>query len=140
MRTFAERLKEALAETGLRAADLALLAGISKAAVSGYLSGSVHPPDKKKAQIALALGKAEDFFKKEAIQEEISLDGGYRLPVTEAAKLMGIGPAALMTGLQEGVFPFGYAIKGKGKKKYTYWISRVRFTAETGIPVGEPDR
>jgi len=62
---------------------------VSKASMSGYLSGKVNPHEKKKEQIALALGKPYNFFQMEEVNMEIAADGGYRLKVDLAAKLMG---------------------------------------------------
>lgn len=135
MRTFAERLKSAMADANVNQAALAAMVGVSKGSVSGYVSGKTVPPEKKKAQIAIALGKEADFFKIEAVNSEITDDGGYRMPVELAASLMGLDVKTVRVGLQNGDFPFGYAIKNGNSSKYTYWISRIKFIAETGIPV-----
>lgn len=135
MITFAERLRSAMREANINQAMLAEITGISKGAVSGYVSGKINPPDKKKAQIAAALGKPEDFFKILDIDTSIAADGSYRMPVELAAALMNVDVKTVRIGLQNGTFPFGYAIKNAGSTKYTYWISRLRFAQETGIPV-----
>ena len=56
------------------------------------------------------------------------------LPVSEAAKLMGVGKQFIRKGLQDGKFPFGYAIKITGNR-FTYYISPKKFTEYTGIEV-----
>ncbi|MEY8317721.1 helix-turn-helix transcriptional regulator [Oscillospiraceae bacterium 50-58] len=129
---FNDKLKQTMNEAGFTAKNLADKAGIAQSSISLYLSGKVDPPDKKKAQLALALGKEADFFKIAEIDETIQVTG-YKLPPKVAAKLMGISRDALYQGLQDGRFPFGYAVKMSGK--WTYWISAPRFTKETGIPV-----
>lgn len=89
MTKFNERLKSAMAEANLTQAALAGMVDVSKASMSGYLSGKVNPPEKVKEKIALALGKPHNFFQVEEVNLEIAADGGYRLKVDLAAKLMG---------------------------------------------------
>jgi len=122
-------------EAGLNQIALAGMVDVSKGSVSGYCSGKVVPPKKVKERIALALGKPADFFQVEEVNMEIAADGGYRLSVELAAALMGLDAKTVRCGLQNGDFPFGYAIKGGGSRKFTYWISRTKFIQETGIPV-----
>ena len=55
------------------------------------------------------------------------------LTVREAAKLMGKGEQFIRVGLQQGIFPWGYAVKTSSQ--YTYFISAAKFTEHTGIPV-----
>ncbi len=54
-----------------------------------------------------------------------------RLSVVETADLMQVSPQFVRIGLQKGVFPFGYAVKMSGR--WTYFISRQKFTESTGI-------
>ena len=55
------------------------------------------------------------------------------LPVAEAARLMNKNPQFVRVGLQRGILPFGYAVQTSSK--WTYFISPVKFTEFTGIPV-----
>lgn len=135
MTKFCDRLKAAMSEANLTQAALAGMVDVSKASMSGYLSGKVNPPEKVKERIALALGKAHNFFQVEEVNMEIAADGGYRLKPELAAKLMGISERTLRHGLQNGDFPWGYAILNPNTGTHTYWISRIRFSTETGIPV-----
>ena len=135
MTKFNERLKSAMAEANLTQAALAGMVDVSKASMSGYLSGKVNPPEKVKEKIALALGKPHNFFQVEEVNLEIAADGGYRLKVDLAAKLMGVSERTLKHGLQNGDFPWGYAILNLETGTHTYWISRIRFSTETGSPV-----
>ena len=57
------------------------------------------------------------------------------LPVKTAAKLMGKSADWVMQGLRDGVFPWGYGVKIAGSSKYSYFISSVKFTEYTGIPI-----
>ena len=135
MTKFCDRLKAAMMEANLTQSALAGMVDVSKASMSGYLSGKVNPPEKKKEQIALALGKSADYFRVLDVNTEIAADGGYRMPVELAASLMGLDVKTVRSGLQNGELPFGYAIKNGDSTKFTYWISRIKFSAETGIPV-----
>lgn len=135
MGSFSRQLKAAMSEAHINQTTLAAMAGISKGALSGYLSGKMVPPKKKQERIALALDKPADFFRVLEVDAEIAADEGYRLPVGLAAALMGLDIQTVRIGLQNGDFPFGYAIKIGGSSKFTYWISRIRFSQETGIPV-----
>ena len=129
---FKDRLKKIMEEKGLNSAAVSSMTGIGASSISQYLSGKVNPPDKKKEQIALALGVDADFFTRGDIDDSIAASG-YRLQPKTAAQLMGISREALYQGLRDGRFPFGYAVKTSGK--WTYWLSASRFTQETGIPV-----
>lgn len=58
------------------------------------------------------------------------------LTVREAARLMGGDCASeefIRRGLQQGRFPWGYAVKTSAR--WTYWISREKFEKCTGIKV-----
>lgn len=56
------------------------------------------------------------------------------LTIAEAAKLMGVSQQFVRVGLQKGIFPFGYAVQ-ISKNRYTYFISRQKFSEHTGINV-----
>lgn len=56
-----------------------------------------------------------------------------RLTTDRCAKLMQVSPQFVRTGLQQGKFPWGFAIKMSGR--WTYWISRQKFEESTGIKV-----
>lgn len=59
----------------------------------------------------------------------------FNVPVAVAAKLMNKNVEFLYMGLQQGIFPFGYAVKTS--TKYSYFISSVKFEEYTGIKVNE---
>lgn len=54
-----------------------------------------------------------------------------RMSIAEAAELMGASEQFIRVGLQQGILPFGYAVKRKSI--YTYYISRIKFVEATGI-------
>lgn len=56
-----------------------------------------------------------------------------RLSVKKAAELMGASELFVRRGLQQGLFPWGYAVKTSSR--YTYWISLSEFIERTGINI-----
>lgn len=54
------------------------------------------------------------------------------MTVQEASALMGKSQSFIRIGLQRNILPFGYAVK-TGKDRYSYFISREKFTQATGI-------
>jgi DNA-binding transcriptional regulator YdaS (Cro superfamily) len=117
MKTFAERLKYAMGEAGLKQSTLSENTGISKAAISQYLSGKNTPgPDRVKA-LADATGVAVVPVKK--------------ITTDEAARCMGKSRQFVRVGLQRGVFPFGNAVPGEGSK-WSYYINPAKFRDYVG--------
>ena len=57
-----------------------------------------------------------------------------KLSVDEAADLMGVSPQFVRVAIQRGLFPWGMCVQVSGKR-YTYFISRQKFTEHTGIVV-----
>lgn len=56
-----------------------------------------------------------------------------RLSVIKVAKLLGASEQFVRIGLQQGVFPWGYAVKMS--TQWTYVITKQKFEEETGIKV-----
>lgn len=54
------------------------------------------------------------------------------MKVSECAKLLDKSPQFVRVGLQQGILPFGYAIKINGDK-YTYHISAAKVYDYLGI-------
>jgi hypothetical protein len=54
------------------------------------------------------------------------------MTIAEASQLMGVSRQFIRIGLQKGILPFGYAVQVT-KNRYTYFISRQKFTEHTGI-------
>lgn len=51
-----------------------------------------------------------------------------RMTVQEASKLMKVSEQFIRVGLQQGIFPWGHAVKMSGR--WTYFINRTKFTEE----------
>lgn len=54
-----------------------------------------------------------------------------KVTVEMVARAMGASPQFIRRGLQQGVFPWGYAVKGSGR--WIYWINAERFKEITGL-------
>ena len=57
------------------------------------------------------------------------------MTVQEASRLMGKSQSFIRIGLQRNILPFGFAVK-TGKDRYSYFISKEKFTESTGIKCG----
>jgi len=141
---FEKNLKNRMKEAKLTAAELSRRTGISKAAISQYLSGINRPCGKRIDKLAEALGctvmdlvndMSEPAASPTCCQpgRMVGVWNPQVLTTQQAAKLMHKSVKFVQQGLQEGVFPFGYAVKTSGQ--WSYFISAVKFTECTGIPV-----
>lgn len=119
-------LKRLLKERGMKQIELCRLTGIPKSAMSQYLSGKHIPDENRRALIAGVLGETYD---KEAEEERAGT-----LSVNDAAILLGKGRAFVTKGLQDGIFPWGYAVQSDSGR-WSYYISRAKFHEHTGINV-----
>lgn len=138
MVTFSRRLKQAMDELHLNQKQMSCMTGCSKAAVSQYLSGAHEPDEPRKVQMALALDLASDYFTRPDQPRQVPAGCKVnRMSVSEAARLMHVKKETITLGLQQGVFPWGYAIKatdrtenaGSRRDEYIYWINADRFYA-----------
>lgn len=135
---FSEKLKQAMQQLNINQIQVVGLTGKSKGSVSMYLSGKTVPSEKTQSDIAVALGLNPDYFEDEdafAITIPKNSDGAVRrmLP-EEAAAFLGIDKETVRKGLQQGVFPWGYAIK-TSKNRWTYFINARRFAEVEGIAI-----
>lgn len=132
---FSEQLKAAMQQLGLNQSQAAGLTGCSRGAISQYLSGKNTPPKDKRQMIAASLGLLPNYFEGEqeaAIVYKKTHGAIRQLLVADAAKLMGMNHNTVRKGLQQGVFPWGYAIR-TSKRRWTYFINAKRFAEIEGI-------
>lgn len=130
---FNKKLKKAMETLGLKPIQVSKMTGIGRSSISQYLSGKNEPTAERKKAIASALGLPSDYFdSKEELVINPSSSVVPRLSVDDAAKLMGVGTKFITNGLQDGVFPWGYAVKGRGDK-YIYFINAKRFSEVEGV-------
>ncbi len=137
MKTFSQKLKQAMQELSLSQKQVVGLTGKSKASISQYLSDKQVPSESVQQDIALAMGLEADYFTKQSdkvvVMPSFEVRNGVipKMKVDEAAKLLQMNHTSVAKGLQQGVFPWGYAIK-TSEKGWAYFINRTRFFAIEG--------
>lgn len=139
---FGEKLKTTMQQLGLKQSQVVGMTGCSKGSISQYLSGKNTPSTDKQRDIAVSLGLAPDYFEHETVPTVItpatpkrSNDGCIRqLPVEVAAKLLKMNHNTVRKGLQQGVFPWGYAIH-TSEHRWVYFINAQRFADIEGVAV-----
>lgn len=126
---FGEKLKKAMQQLTISQSQLAGMTGIGKSSISQYLSGKNAPSEERQKNIAVSLGLAPDYFElDEPILKLVKQNSGViaRLSVYDAAKLLGMSHTTVRKGLQQGVFPWGYAIRTSANH-WVYFINARRF-------------
>lgn len=136
---FCEKLKKAMQELNLNQRQVCGLTGCSKGSVSQYLSGKNIPTEQKQSDIALSLGLSSDYFVEDVelviMPKEALVDGKIkRLLPEEVAPLLNMDKSTVRKGLQQGVFPWGYAVK-TSEKRWAYFINAKRFAEIEGVIV-----
>ena len=137
---FSEKLKKAMQELHLNQRQVCGMTGKSKGSVSQYLSGKQIPSEDVQRDIAVSLGLVPDYFTKDDSQtvvlqtKEVRNGVIPRLDVEKAAKLLQMNHNTVRKGLQQGVFPWGYAIK-TSENRWCYFINAKRFAEIEGVHV-----
>lgn len=72
--------------------------------------------------MALVLGTRNRVFDSHHSDQKLHTKVGDLMIVSEAAKKLGMNPQTLRLGLQQGLFPFGKAIK-TSPNRFTYHIN-----------------
>ena len=136
--TFSEKLKQAMQELQLNQRQICGLTGKSKGSVSQYLSGKQVPSVEVQSSIATALGLEADYF--ERLDDQITIlqssevrNGTIPKLLPEvAAKYLGMDKGTVRRGLQQGVFPWGYAVR-TSENRWAYFINARRFAEIEGV-------
>ena len=129
---FSEKLKQAMQDLHLNQIQVVGLTGKSKGSISQYISGKQVPSEATQRDIAISLGLEENYFSKKGEdivvfpKKEVRNGIIQKLEVTEAAKILGMTHATVRKGLQQGVFPWGYAIH-TSENRWVYFINAKRF-------------
>lgn len=136
---FSEKLKKAMQQLGLRQSQVAGMTGCSKGSISQYLSGKNTPLADKQRDIAVSLGLAPDYFEetgRESVIPSQNIDIGSirQLSVSDAAKMLNMNHNTVRKGLQQGVFPWGYAIH-TSERRWVYFINATRFVEIEGVEI-----
>lgn len=135
--TFSKKLQKAMQELNLNQKQVCGLIRKSKGSVSQYLSGKQVPSRKAQSDIAVALGLSPNYFEEEQVpssepKEPIIVGRIKKLLPEEAAIYLGLSKDTIRRGLQQGVFPWGYAIK-TSENRWTYFINANRFAEIEGL-------
>jgi transcriptional regulator with XRE-family HTH domain len=138
---FDEKLKKTMQDLNITQKQLVAMTGIGKSSISQYLSGKNIPTEERQKNIALSLGLDADYFKEmetvAAVPVITSVGTGKgikKLMVEDAAKILGMNHNTVRKGLQQGVFPWGYAIK-TSEHRWVYFINAERFAEIEGVAV-----
>lgn len=135
MMSFSKRLEDAMRDLHLNQRQVAGMSGCSAASISQYISGINVPSESKQRDIAVSLGLDADFFTK-VIPATKAVKRGQinRILPEQAAKLLGVNKQTLRKGLQQGCFPWGYAIK-MDSGRWVYIINADRLAEIEGVNV-----
>lgn len=130
--SFNEKLKQAMQQLGINQAQLVGMTGIGKSSISQYMSGKNVPTEERQKNIAVSLGLDPNYFEQaESVAKLVtsteSSDSIPRLDVQIAAKLLGMNHNTVRKGLQQGVFPWGYAVH-TSENRWSYFINAARFS------------
>lgn len=137
--TFAQKLKQLMLDMGLTQRQVSEMTGISASSISQYLNGKNEPYKARKREMALALGVQETYFDDFLATPKIQNNSPVKMTVALAAQLMKKSKKFVACGLQEGRFPWGYAVQ-TSPERWTYFISVKKFTEHTGIEVPTNDQ
>lgn len=123
---FSKKLKQAMQDSGMTLTALSKATGIGKSSISQYLHGRNEPTEPRKAIIAEALHLDRNYFSEPTEvnpTEDIVIP---KLLPFDVARMMGISNDTVYKGLQDGIFPWGYAIQ-TSPNRWTYFINAKKF-------------
>lgn len=133
---FSEKLKQAMQQLSINQAQVVGMTGKSKGSISMYLNDKTVPSEQVQSDIAVSLGLAPDYFEQDEnpviFKPSKCEDGIQTLTVHEVAKLMHKHTNTIALGLQQGVFPWGYAIH-TSEHRWSYFINAKRFAEIEGV-------
>jgi len=148
---FAANLQQAIEEKGISQTELSRASGIGRSSISQYVSGKNVPEPDRIRKIAACLGMTpEDLMAggkldqeldeviaraNEGIEMEDDPEPIPRMSIREVAKYLGMSHETIKSGLIQGVFPWGYAIKTSANR-YTFFINARKFFRIEGIREG----
>lgn len=135
---FSEKLKKAMQQLNISQTQVVGMTGKSKGSVSMYLSDKTVPSAQTQSNIAVALGLPADYFEQEedpVVFNPSHMDGGIQtLSIADVAKLMHKHKNTIALGLQQGVFPWGYAVH-TSERRWSYFINAKRFAEIEGVAI-----
>ena len=130
---FKNQLQKLMADLKLERKQFCSITGVPYGSLYDWLTTDKEPSDTRKGQIAEALGLAPDYFgalPQEPL-ENSKVQKAQNFTPKEASELMGVGIQFIYNGLQQGVFPWGYAVNRDGN--WSYWINKNKFFSIEGF-------
>lgn len=124
---FKDKLKKVMKDHNWSQTHVSDVVGRSKATVSQWLSGKQTPSETMKEDIAVSLGLPLDYF------QEGPDTGFKRLTIEQTARVLGVGKDTVRLGLQQGVFPWGYAVQTS--TGWTYIINGPKLEQVEGVKI-----
>lgn len=128
MPNFKLRLQDALTESDLTISQAAEKLQIPAQIFVQWLDGVAEPYKTAWPDIAETLGLQSNFFH----CDTKNAPACFNVSVSDAAKALGKSKQFVAIGLQQGRFPWGWAVK---LDEWSYFISSVKFSEYTGINV-----
>lgn len=129
--SIATNLKSLMIAHDLSAAQLSERSGVSKGSLTVYLKGHIKPDREVLERLSAALGcTPDDLDRPKSVRQR-----GTNVPVETAARIMGKPAQWLRVMLQQGRFPFGFAVKNEGSGQYNYYINQTDFEEYVGRKV-----
>ena len=111
--------------------ELANMIGKGKSSVSQYLSGKNIPREDVLEKIAEVLDCTVEYLKGEVPEDDHSEMGVKNVSVSECARMLGKSEQFVRVALQQGIFPFGFAVRTSSK--YSYHISPKKLNEYIGV-------
>lgn len=127
-----DRIKCAMDTAGMTSSALAKQTGMAASSISQYLSGKTKPSERAIRLMAESLNVSAGYLEGNEDIATVHV-ANKNLTCEDVARLMGKGKNFVRKGLQEGVFPWGYAVKTSSR--WSYFISAQKFTEATGISI-----
>ena len=127
---FANRLKLAMDEKEISQTELAARIGKGKSSVSQYLSGKNIPKADVQEKIAEVLDCTVEFLNRD-MDEVCDVTDSKNISVAECARMLGKSEQFVRIALQQGIAPFGFAVRNKSV--YSYHISPKKLKEYMGM-------
>ncbi|MFL2104170.1 helix-turn-helix transcriptional regulator [Mycobacteroides abscessus] len=124
--TFSQELKKLMIQNEMTQKQLSDLTGLAKSSISQYVSGKNEPSAENKKRLMKVLEVDADFLEESESQPESTNN----ISISFAAKKLGKSEQFVRVGLQNGILPFGFAVKMSSK--FTYHISPKKFKEYVG--------
>lgn len=133
---FNEKLKQAMQQLNITQVQVVGMTGIGKSSISQYLSGKNVPSEERQKNIAVSLGLDAEYFEQDVPVTKIPTKEKQipRMDVEVVAKMLGMNHNTVRKGLQQGIFPWGYAVH-TSENRWSYFINAKRFAEIEGIVV-----